>query len=135
MTSLVGGGGEGQGGSQSPASHTPFSRLPPFIVVLLLSSKSRCLTPYSDSNRECFGLVQNNNNNKKNNCGVNRTTPHFPARSLKQHSFDTSLHHAAKSSLQCFVNHSRKERAPKKVFYRRIFPHHVPNRKTNKNGL
>ena len=35
------------------------SRLPPFILFLPLSFKSRCLTPYSDSNRECFGLVQN----------------------------------------------------------------------------
>ena len=42
-----------------PASRfCPFvSRLPPFIVFLLSSCKSRCLTPYF--NRECFGLVQN----------------------------------------------------------------------------
>ena len=33
------------------------TRLTQFIVFLLLSCKSRCLTPYS--NRECFGLVQN----------------------------------------------------------------------------
>ena len=43
-----------------PVRFSPFvSRLPPFIVFLPLSCKSRCLTPYSDSNRECFGLVQN----------------------------------------------------------------------------
>ena len=43
-----------------PVRFCPFvSRLPPFIVFLPLSCKSRCLTPYSDSNRECFGLVQN----------------------------------------------------------------------------
>ena len=43
-----------------PVRFCPFvSRLPPFIVFLPLSRKSRCLTPYSDSNRECFGLVQN----------------------------------------------------------------------------
>ena len=41
-----------------PVLFCPFvSRLPPFIVFLPLSCKSRCLTPYS--NRECFGLVQN----------------------------------------------------------------------------
>ena len=28
-------------------------------MFLPLSRKLRCLTPYSDSNRECFGLVQN----------------------------------------------------------------------------
>ena len=43
-----------------PVRFCPFvSRLPPFIVFLPLSRKSRCLTTYSDSNRECFGLVQN----------------------------------------------------------------------------
>ena len=37
----------------------PFvSLLPPFIVFHSLSCKSRCFTPYSDCNRECFGLVQ-----------------------------------------------------------------------------
>ena len=75
------------GGSQSRAFRTPFTlssflslclRLPPFIVVLLLSCKSRCLTPYS--NRECFGL------SKIKNGVVNRTTSHSPARSLK-HNF------------------------------------------------
>ena len=38
---------------------------------------------------------------KIKNCVVNRTTPHSPARSLKRHSFDISLHHAAKSSVFC----------------------------------
>ena len=95
--------GRGQGGHNLPLPvprssasvlFCPFvSRLPPFIVFLPLSCKSGCLTPYS--NKECFGLVQN-----KKNCVVNRTTPHSPARSLKRHSFDTILHHAAK--LQCF---------------------------------
>ena len=46
----------GTGGSQSPASRTPFSRLPPFIVFLPLSRKSRCLTPYSDSIRSALAL-------------------------------------------------------------------------------
>ena len=70
----------GTGGSQSPASRTPFSRLPylfvffvsrlpPFIVFLPLSCKPRCLTPYSK--RECFGLVQN----KKLCCKSNHPAP------------------------------------------------------------
>ena len=79
-----------------PVRFCPFvSRLPPFIVFLPLSCKSRCLTPYSDSNIGSALALS-----KIKNCVVNRTTPHFPARSLKRHSFDTSLHHAAKSSLQ-----------------------------------
>ena len=78
-----------------PVLFCPFvSRLPPFIVFLLLSCKSRCLTPYFNS--ECFGLVQN-----KKNGVINRTTSHSPARSLKRHSFDTTLHHAAKSLMFC----------------------------------
>ena len=78
-----------------PVLFRPFvSWLPPFIVFLPLSCKSRCLTPYS--NREGFCFVQN-----KKNCVVNRTSSHSPARSLKRHSFDTSLHHAAKSSVFC----------------------------------
>ena len=60
---------------------------------------------------------------KIKNCVVNRTTPQFPARSLRRYSLDTSLHHLAKFSLQCFVNYSRKERAPRKVFHGRIFLH------------
>ena len=77
-----------------PVLFCPFvSRLPPFIVFLLLSCKSRCLTPYS--NRECFGL------SKMKNGVVNQTTSHSPARSLKRHSFHTTLHHAAKSSVFC----------------------------------
>ena len=67
---LSGGGGGGDRGvtiSRLPYSVLPppvcfypfVSRLPPFIVFLPLSCKSRCLTPYLDSNRECFGLVQN----------------------------------------------------------------------------
>ena len=41
-----------------PVPFCPFvSQLPPLIVFLPLSCKSRCLTPYF--NRECFGLVQN----------------------------------------------------------------------------
>ena len=62
MLEVQGGGGGGQGGHNlpPPVRFCPFvSRLPPFIVFLPLSCKSRCLTPYSDSNRECFGLVQN----------------------------------------------------------------------------
>ena len=41
-----------------PVPFCPFvSQLPPLIVFLPLSCKSRCLTPYF--NRECFDLVQN----------------------------------------------------------------------------
>ena len=77
-----------------PVRFCPFvSRLPPFIVFLLLSCKSRCLIPYSDSNRECFGLVQNRKLCSKSN--------HF---ALSSAIIDTSLHHVAKFSLQCFVN-------------------------------
>ena len=64
-----GGGGRGRGVTISrfpypvlppPVRFCPFvSRLPPFIVFLPLSCNSRCLTPYSESNREGFGLVQN----------------------------------------------------------------------------
>ena len=63
-------GGGGQGGHDLPLQvrFCPFvSRLPPFIVFLPLSCKSHCLTPYSDSNRECFGLVQNKKMHRKSN--------------------------------------------------------------------
>ena len=96
-------GGGGPGGHNLPLTvprfpppvfFCPFvSRFPPFIVFLPLPCKSRGLTPCS--NRDCFGFVQ------KKNCFVNRTTSHSTARSLKRHSFDTSLHHAAKSSVFC----------------------------------
>ena len=64
---MGGGGGGGGGGGWTGGHNLPppvrfcplVSRLPPFIVFLPLSCKSGCLTPYSDSNRECFGLVQN----------------------------------------------------------------------------
>ena len=70
LSNLCGGGGGGDRGVTislfpypvlpPPVRFCPFvSQLPPFIVFLPLSRKSRCLTPYSDSNRECFGLVQN----------------------------------------------------------------------------
>ena len=61
-----GGGGQGEGVTISrfpypvlppPVPFCPFvSRLPPFIVFLPLSSKSRCLTPYSDSIRSALAL-------------------------------------------------------------------------------
>ena len=61
-----GGGGGGQGVTISrfpypvlppPVPFCPFvSRLPPFIVFLPLSSKSRCLTPFSDSIRSALAL-------------------------------------------------------------------------------
>ena len=99
------GGGGGTGGSQFPASRTPVSRLPyvfcpfvsrlpPFIVFLPLCYhvNHAVWLPIQILIGSALAL------SKIENCVVNRTTPHFPARSLKRHSFDTSLHHAAKSS-------------------------------------
>ena len=89
----------GTGGSPSPASCTIFFLLSPDSRPLL------CFFRYHVNHavwlpvligRECFGLVQN-----KKNCVVNPTTPHSPVWSLKRHSFDTSLHHAVKSSVFC----------------------------------
>ena len=81
-----------------PVFFCPFvSRLSLFIVFLPLSCKSPCLTPYS--NMECFGQLASLS--KIKNCVVNRTTSHSPARLLKWHSFDISLHHAEKSSVFC----------------------------------
>ena len=81
-----------------PILFCPFvSRFPPFIVFLPLSCKSRCLTPCSK--RECFGQLASLS--KIKNGVVNRASPHPPTWSLKWHSFDTSLHHAAKPSVFC----------------------------------
>ena len=60
---------------------------------------------------------------------VNRNTSHSPARSLKQHSFDTSLHQAAKSSVFRELQ-SYGARSPSKVFHGRIFPHHTEKSET-----
>ena len=100
-------GGRGRGGGVT-ISHFPYpvipppvlfcpfvSRLPPFIVFLPLPCKSCCLTSYSKREGVLWPSLRNKN------CVVSRTTPHSPARSLKRHSFDTSLHHAAKSSAFC----------------------------------
>ena len=116
------------GGSQSPASRTPLSRLPYVFVPLSLNSRPLlCFSCYHVNHPVWLPIEILKGSalalSKIKNCVVNRTTPHFPARSLKRHSFDTSLHHAAKSSLQCFVNYSRKKRAPRKVFHGWIFPH------------
>ena len=97
--------GGGQGGHYlllpvlpPPVPFCPFvSWLPPFIVFLLLPCKSRCLTPYP--NRECFGQLASLS--KIKNCVVIQATPHSPVQSLKRHSFETSLHHVAKSSVFC----------------------------------
>ena len=95
-------GGEGNRGGV----RTPISRLPYFFVLLSPDSRPLlCFSRYHVNHavwlriligRECFGLQS-----EIKNCVVNRTTPHSPARSLKGHSFDTSLHHAAKSSVFC----------------------------------
>ena len=104
---MGGGGGGGQGGHNLPLPYPVLpppvplcplvSRLPPFIVLLPLSCKSRCLTLYS--NRECFGQLASLS--KIKNCVVNRTTLHSPARSLKRHFFDPSLHQVVKSIVFC----------------------------------
>ena len=63
-----------------------------FVVYKIQSdSLPCCLTPYP--NGKCLSLVQNKKRIKK------WTTPHSLARSLKRHSFETSLLYEAKSSV------------------------------------
>ena len=81
------GGGQGGHNLSPPVRFCPFvSRLPPFIV------NHAVWLPIQILIGSVLAL------SKIKHCVVNRTTSHFPARSLKRHSFDTSLHHAAKSS-------------------------------------
>ena len=72
---------------------------------------------------------------KIKNCVVNQTTLHSPAWLLKRHSFDTSLHHVAKSSVFSIVNYSHMERAPRKIFHGWIFPHQTENTETDQSGF
>ena len=72
---------------------------------------------------------------KIKNCVVNQTTLHSPAWLLKRHSFDTSLHHVAKSSVFSIVNYSHMEQAPRKIFHGWNFPHHTENTETDQSGL
>ena len=72
---------------------------------------------------------------KIKNCVVNQTTLHSPAWLLKRHSFDTSLHHVAKSSVFSIVNYSHMEQAPRKIFHGWIFPHHTENTETDQSGF
>ena len=69
-----------------PEPFCPFvSRLPPFIVFLPLSCKSRCLTPYSDSIRSALALSKikklccNSNTQTNVNSGpvTTATLPYF----------------------------------------------------------
>ena len=107
-----------------PVRFCPFvPRLPPFIVFLLLSCKSRCLTPYS--HRECFGLVQNENWCCKSN--------HFALSSaIIEAAF---LRHNFTPRSKIFSVLSCTGRAPRKVFHGRIFPHHTEESETDQNGL
>ena len=122
----------GTGGSPSPASCTIFFLLSPDSRPLL------CFFRYHVNHavwlpvlieRECFGLVQN-----KKNCVVNRTTPHSPVWSLKRHSFDTSLHHAVKSSVFCKLQSYRSE-PPGRSSMDGCFPTTPKNTETDQNGL
>ena len=93
-----------------PVLFCPFvSRLPPFIVFLPLSCKSRCLTSYS--NRE--GVLWPSVRNKKLCCKSNHSA------------LSSAIIEATRQNLQRFVNYSRTERAPRKVFHGRIFLHQI----------
>ena len=102
--------------TRSPASRTFFC---PFVSRPLL-----CFSRYHVNHAVWLPILIGSALalSKIKNCVVNRTISHSPARSLKRHSFDTSLHHAA---VQCFVDYSRTEGAPRKVFHERIFTHHI----------
>ena len=92
------------GGSQSPASRTPLSRLPYLFVPLSPNSRPLlCFSRYHVNHAVWLPILIGSALalSKIKNCVVNRTTSHSPARSLKRHSFNTSLHHAAKSSVFC----------------------------------
>ena len=92
------------GGSQSLASRTPFSRLPYFFVALSPDSRPLlCFSCYHVNHAVWLPILTGSALalSKIKNGVVNRTTSHSPARSLKRHSFDTTLHHAAKSSVFC----------------------------------
>ena len=71
------------------------SRLPYVFVPLFPDSRPLlCFSRYHVNHAVCL-LIQILIGSalalsKIKNCVVNRTTPHFPARSLKRHSFDTS---------------------------------------------
>ena len=84
-----------EGGSQSPTSRTPSSRLPYVFVLLFPDSRPLlCFSRYHVNNAVWLPIQILIGSalalSKIKNRVVNRTTPHFPARSLKRHSFDTS---------------------------------------------
>ena len=107
-------GGGGEGGWQSPASRTPFSRTS--LSLCLPIPALYCVSParYHVNHAVWLPILIGSALalSKIKNCVVNRTTPHSPTRSLKRHSFDTSLHHAGKSSdlLRIFPDHTEKYR-------------------------
>ena len=122
-SSLLTRGGGGTGGSQSPASRTFLSLGLPLLCFSRYHVNHAVWLPIQILIGSALAL------SKIKNFVVNRTTPHFPARSLKRHSFDTSLLHAAKSSSQCFVN--PQEGLPWTDFS----PPNQKNTKTDQNGL
>ena len=102
QTEVLQSGGGGAGGSQSSASGTLFSRLP--YVFVPLSPDSRpllCFSCYHVNHAVWLPILTGSALalSKMKTGVVNRTTSHSPARSVKRHSFDITLHHAAKSSV------------------------------------
>ena len=81
-----------------PVLPPPASRLPPPASRPLL-----CFSRYHVNHAVWLPILIGSALalSKIKNCVVNQTTSHSPARSLKRHSFNTSLHHAAKSSVFC----------------------------------
>ena len=102
------------------------TRLTPFIVFLLYHVNHAVWLPILTGSALALSKIKNG--------FVNRTTSYSPARSLKRHSFDTTLHHTAKSSMFCELESygsSSQEGLP----YGRIFPHHTEESETDQNGL
>ena len=71
---------------------------------------------------------------KIKNWVVNRTTLHSPARWLKHHSFDSSLHHVAKSLVFCDLQ-SYEASSQEGLLWIDFFPTTPKNTETNQNGL
>ena len=102
------------------------TRLTPFIVFLLYHVNHAVWLPILTGSALALSKIKNG--------FVNRTTSYSPARSLKRHSFDTTLHHTAKSSMFCELESygsSSQEGLP----YGRIFAHHTEESETDQNGL
>ena len=105
-TNLSGEEGGGTGWSQSPTCRTLFCHLPYSFVPLSPDSRPLlCFSHYHVNHTVWLPILRLIGSaltlSKIKKCVVNRTTPHSPAQSMKQHAFDTSLHYAAKSSVFC----------------------------------